>query len=85
MPQVLMDKGRQMLFALIANLVPNTGEDKNVKPYIEDGLYFIYYGDGSKSLAESVFDPSLREGVCYCKDNLSRKQIVPLLTAHITP
>ena len=84
MPEVMQQKGRQMLFAKIDNLVPNTGSDKDVKPYVEDGTYFIYYGDGTKEVAEAVFGPSLREGVCYTKENLSRKQIVPRITEVIS-
>ena len=84
MPEVMMLKGRQMLFAKIDNLVPNTGSDKNVKPYVEGGTYFIYCGDGTKQVAEAVFGPSLREGVCYTEENLSRKQIVPRITEVIS-
>ena len=80
MPEVMIEEGRQILFAKIDNLVPNTGEDKDLRPYVEDGLYFIYHGEGAKFLAEAVFGPSLREGVCYTPNNLSRKQIVPLIT-----
>ncbi len=80
MPEVMKQKGRQMLFAKIDNLVPNTGSDKGVKPYVEDGTYFIYYGEGTKKIAEAVFGASLREGVCYTTENLSRKQIVPRIT-----
>ncbi len=80
MPEVMKQKGRQMLFAKIDNLVPNTGNDKDVKPYIEEGTYFIYYGEGGKEAAEAVFGASLREGVCYTSEDLSRKQIVPLIT-----
>jgi manganese-dependent inorganic pyrophosphatase len=81
MPEVMTQKGRQMLFARIDNLVPNTGNDKNVKPYVVDGTYLIYYGDGSKEVAETMFGASLSEGVCYTTENLLRKQIVPLINA----
>ena len=37
-------------------------------------------GEGTKALAESIFGASLRDGVTYTKENLSRKQIVPLIT-----
>ena len=84
MPEVMTLKGRQMLFAKIDNLVPNTGSDKDVKPYVEGGTYFIYYGEGTKEVAEAVFGPSLREGVCYTEENLSRKQIVPRITEVIS-
>ena len=80
MPEVMNQNGRQMLFAKIDNLVPNTGNDKDVKPYIEEGTYFIYYGEGSREVAEAVFGASLREGACYTIENLSRKQIVPRIT-----
>jgi manganese-dependent inorganic pyrophosphatase len=80
MPEVMLFKGRQILFAKIDNLVPNTGSDKAEKPYVEDGIYFIYYGEGAKEAAEAVFGPSLREGVCYTTEDLSRKQIVPRIT-----
>jgi len=80
MPEVMKQKGRQMLFAKIDNLVPNTGSDKDVKPYVEGGTYFIYYGEDTKRVAEAIFGTSLREGVCYTSENLVRKQIVPRIT-----
>ena len=80
MPEVMQLNGRQMLFAKIDNLAPNTGSDRDVKPYVETGTYFIYYGKGAKEVAEAVFGASLREGACYTTENLSRKQIVPLIT-----
>ena len=81
MVEVLMQKDLEMLFAKIDNLVPNTGIDKAVKPYIENGTYFIYFGKDSQRVAEAVFGASLREGVCFTTENLSRKQIVPRITA----
>ena len=83
MPEVMKQKGRQMLFAKIDNLVPNTGSDKDERPYIEDGTYFIYCGEHTKQVAEAVFGPSLSEGVCYTTENLERKQIVPRITEAI--
>ena len=80
MPEVMQSTGRQMFFAIINNLVPNTGKDKAEKPYVNDGMYFIYYGEGTKEVAEAVFGASLREGVCYTSENMARKQIVPLIT-----
>lgn len=80
MPEVMQQKGPQMLFARIENRVPNTGSEKAVKPYVEDGFYFIYCGAGAKGVAEAAIGASLREGVCYTKEGLSRKQIVPLIT-----
>ena len=80
MPQVMQLKGLNMVVAKIDNKVTNTGDDSDVHPYISDGTYFIYYGEGTQSMAESIFGPSLRAGVCYTTDNLSRKQIVPQIT-----
>ena len=85
MPEVMVDNGRDMLFAMIGRLVPNTGEDKDLIPYIEDGMYFIYHGEGTMYLAEAIFGPSVREGVCYSSKNMSRKQIVPQLTTLLNP
>ena len=80
MPQVMQLKGLNMVVAKIDNKVTNTGDDRDAHPYISDGTYFIYYGEGTQSMAESIFGPSLRAGVCYTTDNLSRKQIVPQIT-----
>jgi manganese-dependent inorganic pyrophosphatase len=77
MPEVMKQKGRDMIFAKIDNLVPNPDTSGNASPFVEEGTYFIYYGVGTKELAEAIFGPSVREGVTYTKENLSRKQIVP--------
>ena len=77
MPEVMIQKNRQMLFAKIDNLIPNPDTSAKYTPYVHDGTYFIYYGEGTKEVAEAIFGASLREGVTYTKKNLSRKQIVP--------
>ena len=77
MPQVMRDMRRDMLFAKIDNLVPNPDESDSDTPFVEDGIYFIYYGEGTQAVAEGVFGPSVREGVTYSQEKLSRKQIVP--------
>lgn len=79
MPTVMQQQGRQMVVAKIDNLVSNTGDDREERPYVNDGLYFLYYGEGARAVAEAIFGPSLRDGVCYTPENYSRKQIVPLL------
>ena len=79
MPVVLSDNKRNMLFAKIDILVPNPDESDLDTPYVEDGLYFIYYGEGAQAVAETIFGSSLREGVIHSKEHLSRKQIVPLI------
>ena len=56
MPQVMADKGRQMMFTKIDNLVPNPDASQSNTPYIENGLYFIYYGEGTKAIAEPSSD-----------------------------
>ncbi|MBO4893065.1 MAG: DHH family phosphoesterase [Prevotella sp.] len=80
MPQVMRDMRRDMLFAKIDRLVPNPDESDPDTPFVEDGLYFIYFGEGSQAVAEAIFGPSIREGVTYSKEKLSRKQIVPRIT-----
>ena len=83
MPMLMQQQGRQMMVAKIDNLVPNTSDDREETPYVVNGLYFLYYGEGARAVAEAIFGPSLREGVCYTPDNYSRKQIVPLLTEQL--
>lgn len=77
MPQVLRDMKRDMLFAKIDRLVPNPDESDPDTPFVEDGLYFIYYGEGTQAVAEAIFGSSLRPGVTFSQEKLSRKQIVP--------
>ena len=79
MPTVMRDNHRDMLFAKIDILVPNPDESDLDTPYVEDGLYFIYYGEGAQAVAETIFGPSIRDGVTQSKEHLSRKQIVPLI------
>ena len=84
MPQVMQQKGLQMAVAKIDNMVENTGDDRALKPYVQSGTYFIYYGDGTQAMSESIFGPSLRQGVCFTTQNLSRKQIVPSITNYLS-
>ena len=79
MPAVLRDNGLDMLFAKIDVQVPNPDQSDPDTPYVDDGLYFIYYGEGAQAVAEAIFGPSLRPGVTYSKEHLSRKQIVPII------
>ena len=44
-----------------------------------DGTYFLYFGEGARALAEEIFGASVREGITFTKQELSRKQIVPLI------
>ncbi len=83
-PEVMKVKGRDMLFAKIDNKVKNPDATQKANPYVKDGTYFIYYGEGTKEVAEAIFGVSLREGVCYSKKELSRKQIVPKVTSELT-
>lgn len=80
LPMVLSDNGLDMLFAKIDINVPNPDKSDLDNPTVKDGLYFIYYGEGAQAVAETLFGPSIREGVTYTKETLSRKQIVPLIT-----
>lgn len=80
MPGLQEENNYDMVFAKVDEQIPNTGENQDVKPYLNGGTYFIYYGTGAKAVAEAVFGPSLREGVCFSEKKLSRKQIIPLIT-----
>ena len=77
MPKVMEKNNLEMVFAKIDNMVPNPDATQTLKPYVQDGIYFIYYGAGTKEIAETIFGASLREGVIYSSEELSRKQIVP--------
>ena len=79
---VMRDMRRDMLFAKIDNRVPNPKSNPD-KPFVKDGIYFIYYGEGSQAVAEAIFGPSLRTGVTYSKEELSRKQIVPRIMENL--
>ena len=76
MPEVAKENRLHMLFAKIDNkvLLPGTID------YTDAGTYFIYYGEGAQAVAEAIFGPSLREGVTYSEEKISRKQIVPKIT-----
>lgn len=80
MPTVMEQAGRDMMFAKIDILVPNPDTSASDTPYIESGTYFLYYGEGTKAVAETIFGRSLSEGVTYTEENFSRKQIVPKIT-----
>lgn len=79
MPDLMQLEGCQIMVAMIDNLVESTGADPTKPSYEHDGMYFLYCGEGSKDVAEALFGPSLREGVCYDAKGMSRKQIVPII------
>ena len=79
-PDVMKEKGCDMLFAVIDKRVPNPDPAKaKFKPFILGGFYFIYYGEGTKDVAVSIFGPSLREGVIFVETNMPRGQIVNMI------
>lgn len=80
MPQALKDKQRKMVFCMATRYAPNPDPDSSNK-VVAVGTYVLYYGEGVREVAEEAFGASLREGVCYSEERLSRKtQVVPLLT-----
>ena len=83
MPEVMAKNNLEMVFAKIDNMVPNPDPTQALSPYIQNGIYFIYYGEGTKEISEAIFGASQREGVTYTKEDLSRKQIVPKMEAVI--
>ncbi len=80
MPQVMNDKKLDMLFAKIDNKVPNPDTSNPDDLFVDDGTYFIYYGEGAQAIAEAIFGPSLSEGVTYSQEKIGRKVIVSKLT-----
>ena len=84
MPEVMILKDRQMLFGLIDVMIPNPDFNNTAKPYVKQGSYLVYYGDGTQEVAEAVIGQSIREGVTYSPKNLSRKgNIVPGITKQL--
>ena len=81
MPNILVSKGRDMVFAKVDNLVVNTDPDTvEEMPSFKNGTYLLYYGNGARELAEAIFGPSLREGVTYSEEGIGRKIIVERMT-----
>ena len=81
MPQIMSEKQLDMLFAKIDNKIPNPDESNPDDLFLDDGTYFIYYGEGAQAIAESVIgQESLSEGVTYSKEKVSRKPIVAKIT-----
>ena len=76
MPQVMSDNKRDMVFAKIDNRVPNPDESNPDELFVDDGTYLIFYGEGAKTVAETIYGPSLPEGVIYSKEKISRKPMV---------
>lgn len=80
MPQALADKNRKMVFCMATRYVPNP-DTESASKVVATGTYILYYGEGAREVAESAIGPSLREGVCYSEERLSRKtQFVPMIT-----
>ena len=81
MPGILTSKNRDMVFAKVDNLVVNTDPaTAEEMPSYKAGSYLLYYGDGAKEVAESIFGPSLREGVTFSGESVGRKVIVERMT-----
>ena len=84
MPEVMAEKGLDMVFAKINNKVANpdtTSTDRTITA----GTYLIYYGAGAREVSEAIFGPSLREGVVFSEQKKSRKEIVPLIEEQLKP
>lgn len=80
MPQALAEKNRKMVFCMATRYAPNP-DTESASKVVATGTYILYYGEGAREVAESAIGPSLREGVCYSEERLSRKtQFVPMIT-----
>ena len=84
MPQVMIDKELDMLFAKIDNKIPNPDQSNPDELFVDDGTYFIYCGQGAQAVADSIIGPSISEGVAYSKEKIGRKQIVSLITEYFS-
>ena len=85
LPEVMAQQEQQIMVAKIDEKIENTGDDRDTNPYVRDGMYFIYYGEGAREMSEAIFGTSLRKGICYTPQSLSRKQVVPLITSILNP
>jgi len=79
MPEVLAEKGLDMVFAKIDYKVPNPDTSDPDNKYVNAGTYLIYYGTGAREVAEAILGASLREGVTYSETKISRKEFIPLI------
>lgn len=79
MPEVMSENGLDMIFAKVDYKVKVPDPSKPDGDSSKTVIYFLYYGEGAREVAEALFGPSLRPGVTYSEEKLSRKQIVPLL------
>lgn len=84
LPEVLAEKGLDMIFAKIDLKVPNPDTSDPDNKYVNAGTYLLYYGTGARETAEAVFGASLREGVTYSKTKISRREIVPLIQDYLS-
>lgn len=79
-PEVMQRKECDMIFAVIDKRSPNPDpEDAKFNPFLLDGFYFIYDGEGAKEVAESIFGPASQDGTIYISTNISRRVIVSML------
>ena len=87
MPEIAKEKDRDILLSKVDLHTPNpdpaASEDSL---YLNAGTYILYYGVGdyaekAKEIAESAFGESVKEGICYSAETLSRKtHVVPMVT-----
>ena len=80
MPELAEQRGRQIMLCMIDEQIENTGDDRDVNPYLSGDMYIVYYGEEAKALVEAILGPSLREGVGYTSQGMSRKKLVSLIT-----
>lgn len=74
MPEVKVLMGREMLFAK-TDVLTDDGTD---------GMYILYHGEGARELMEAIFGTSLRDGVIFVPESISRKVIVKRITEILT-
>ena len=79
MPEVMSENGLDMIFAKVEHKVKVPDPSKPDGNSSKTVIYFLYYGEGAREVAEGIFGASLRAGITYSDVKLSRKQIVPLI------
>lgn len=80
MPSIASENGNDMIFCKIDKHIKNPDTTSSELDIVA-GSYFIYFGTGSKAVAEGAYGTSLREGVTFTSRKLSRKtDVVPAIT-----
>ena len=86
MPEIAQEKRCDMLFSKIDSPTLAAEPTEKGKLALTTASYILYYGNGihadlAKKIAESAFEKSIAEGICFSPTPLNRKtHVVPMIT-----